>query len=279
MNIIQSIKKKHPHLSNRQIRSLVKQGLVGKKAELPREYLSTQLMPNPTLGCELVKMTEDFIFLSKPAGVPSVALSVAEKNSVANWLLSVDENLRHVSTPLESGLLHRLDNETSGLMLAARHKKAWNYLRKNWSLVIKEYVCLVTNDPPESPVFERLGSKSKKKVEPAVYEAWFPPRNKNRKKVLLNSHQTSSDDQLVQTKIVNHQKTEQGWWLTVELVTGCRHQIRAHLSQMECPLLGDEIYGGQKADRLYLHASRISFTDHNEKNWDVILRFPKLQDK
>ena len=263
MNLLKSIKQIAPHLSNTQIRELIKQGKVSKNLKLPPEYLITKLAPNKKLDCELIKMTEDFIFLSKPSGLPSVALSFSEKNSVANWLLSIDPKLGDVSSPLESGLAHRLDNETSGLMLAARNKEAWQYLRQNWEYVKKEYTCLTSDHPPE----------------PGLYEAWFPPKNRNSKKVTLNAGQRSDDDKLVQTEILRINSPQPPYLITIQLITGCRHQIRAHLAQMDCPIIGDILYGGLPADRLYLHSSRISFTDASGKIWDVCDDSQKLNVK
>ncbi len=229
------------------------------------------LHANSKVNCNLLKLDADYIFFEKGSGVHSVAQSVDETDTAANWLLSVDENLRTVSKPLESGLLHRLDFETSGVMVAARSEKAFAALRKLFqdNAVQKEYVCLVS----------RLG------LTPGIYEAWAHGRGKRSKKVTVRDRDTAPDDaKKMVTEIVDvsndsgNPLLERGggiapelpegnfgavrlgsYRITLKLVTGFRHQIRAHLAYLGFPLVGDTLYGGIEAPRLMLHARRLQF--------------------
>lgn len=206
----------------------------------------TDLKPNPNIPCKLLRETEDYLFLEKPVGLHSVAQKSSDEESVANWLLSVNPSLKNVSTPLESGLLHRLDNETSGAMVAAKNKKAYDYLRDLFqkNQVEKEYVCLI----------DRSGLKS------GLYFAYAGSRYRSSKKVSI-SEKPKKRFQMIQTEILN----VDGNFATIRLITGYRHQIRAHLSYLGYPLCGDELYGGSSAPRLMLHSAMLSFKNPQGK--------------
>src|SRR5688572_26252622 len=102
-----------------------------------------KLNSNPDLPCRLLKKTADFIFFEKGAGVHSVAHDATETNSASNWLLSVDSDLHEIH-PLECGLVHRLDEGTSGVMVAARNPESFEHLEKLFRKkeVEKIYLCV-----------------------------------------------------------------------------------------------------------------------------------------
>ncbi len=202
------------------------------------------LSPNPNMACSVIKKTDDFIFLYKSAQVHSVAHRVTETESVANWLLTIDPRLPHVANPLESGLVHRLDLETSGIMVAARNRESFDHLKKLWKegKVEKEYVCMVDEKPPASGTYSAFASAQSKK------------------KVKIQTKQSSSlKTKKIMTEIVSSKPCSRGFLVTVRLITGYRHQIRAHLAFLGCPIRGDRLYGGKPHNRLMLQASRLSF--------------------
>ncbi len=175
-----------------------------------------------------------------------MAQSSEETNTAANWLLSLDENLNHVGRPLESGLLHRLDFETSGIMVAARHEEAFNNLKNLFRerKVDKEYICKVDKTPPD----------------PGYYEAYAGTRGRSSHKILVRpSHIKAFRTQKIETEIVSIEKQDTFFWVRIKLITGYRHQIRAHLAYLGSPIIGDALYGGSSAPRLMLHAEKIKF--------------------
>src|SRR5262249_33443204 len=106
----------------------------------------TSLLPNPTLPILVSHANTSFIVLDKPAGIPSVALRYTETDTVANFLTAhFPETAQAGSRPLEAGLVHRLDTETSGLLLAARLPEAYLALRKQfWTRSVrKTYLAIV----------------------------------------------------------------------------------------------------------------------------------------
>jgi len=183
------------------------------------------------------------ILVDKPTGLPSVGLRHVRTQTVAHFLLKQFPETARVSPRfLEGGLVHRLDNATSGLLLAARTPSAYLDLRKQFHerSVGKQYLALVEgaikgqgqiNLPLES-----TGPRGKyMRISPQGREAltrYEPARR--------FSHHT-----LVR--------------ITIE--TGVRHQIRAHFAALGHPLVGDIIYGAKtsKASRLCLHATMLTF--------------------
>jgi 23S rRNA pseudouridine1911/1915/1917 synthase len=256
IRLVKAVKIRHPEYSLRQIRELIAAGhvsvdgqtakersLVAQNSDIVISVTPRQaLTPNPNVPCRILKKTRDYLFLEKAAGVHAVAHDFEETNSVANWLLSVDPSLTNLD-PLECGLAHRLDFETSGVMVAARNRPALEHVRTCFRgrAVAKKYVCLVTNEPPE----------------PGHYEAFAGKHTKSAKRIRIGKRGIAKAEIL--TEILAATREGKLWRVTVRLVTGYRHQIRAHLAFLGSPIVGDAIYGGKDAKRLMLHAERLAF--------------------
>lgn len=213
--------------------------------KIPENYQET-LVSNPDVACRLLECSDDFIFLEKAHRVHSVALDTQETASVANWLLSIDPNLSQIHI-LESGLVHRLDYETSGVMIAARTESAFKDLKKNFSnrSVEKQYECLVQGQVPN------LG----------LHRAFAGAHRKTDTRVVIGFKKTPRFKTPISLEILSCEPEGKKYRLKIRLITGFRHQIRVQLSGLGCPIVGDELYGGTKANRLMLHASILSLPD------------------
>lgn len=205
--------------------------------------------------------------IDKPAGMPSVATAGGDPCTVAAWLLArfpeqarVGERGRE-----EAGLVQRLDNDTSGILLAARTAEAYEDLRRQFGegRIEKEYTALVVGDPPNEGVIE----------SPIAHH----PRKK-KKMVVCSSDQEARDRKARPARTVwrvmerfdlcdgTLRRTPYAL-LVVTIATGVRHQIRAHLASIGFPIAGDRLYQNAKArmmdaleaPRQLLHASRIAF--------------------
>src|SRR5262249_48072992 len=134
-------------LSREEIRDLISSGQVLVNGH-PRKRSSrvhtadrisvlarTSLLPNPTLPILVTHLDTTFVVLDKPAGTPSVALRYTQTDTVANFLTAhFPETAQAGPRPLEAGLVHRLDTETSGLLLAARTPDAYVALREQFRM-------------------------------------------------------------------------------------------------------------------------------------------------
>lgn len=302
IRILKRLKQEYPDFSQKQIKKWLEEGrvLVGRRvAKLhdwvaPDESVSVsavalqhQLEPNSCVECRILKQTRDYLFIFKPAGVDSVALHFDEKKAVANWLLAVAPECAVASpSPLEAGLVHRLDQETSGVMCAARSREAWEHARREFAAgrVEKEYECLVSGDPPQPGVYEAMAAphpRSSRRVliqemPPGFYDARHDAKDASKSGNAQFSKISGFEDDAVHDALRGMRciHTEiltvvpEGAWhrLRVKIVTGYRHQIRAHLAFLGCPIVGDAVYGRVAAPAgsysgLQLWAVRLGFAD------------------
>lgn len=210
---------------------------------------------------QILKETEDYLVVHKPSGIHSHPLCYSDQDTLLNFLaeqkrwdaLSVNE------ASYDRGLIFRLDNETSGLMLVAKTNKFFEDMRVHFKDRMKNkfYWAIVEGDFDQEGewvhYFRGTGVKGAKQ------------------KVDTTSHSDADQGVLEVKKVltVNDKSL-----VLVNLNSGLRHQIRAQLSALGFPILGDELYGGKKAERLFLHALRYEWDNIEEDpNADLFDRF------
>jgi 23S rRNA pseudouridine1911/1915/1917 synthase len=205
----------------------------------------------PDADFPLVVLHEDaaLVVVDKPAGRPSHPLKPGEMGTVANALIArYPECAQASEDSREGGLCHRLDIETSGVLLAARTREAWQRMRTAFSgrEVDKHYLALVTGplaDEGEIELPLRHHPRHPDRVEPAL------PGEEGAREAhsLFQVRARAGDFSLVDVRIL----------------TGVLHQVRAHLAGIGAPLVGDTLYGGreeQGLSRFFLHARALGFT-------------------
>ncbi|MCL2258260.1 MAG: RluA family pseudouridine synthase [Proteobacteria bacterium] len=218
----------------------------GTVLEVDLTLAQTQLVPNPSLPLHVLFEDETLLVLDKPAALPCYPLRGDETHTLANALVARYPTQTAASlNPLEAGLCHRLDKETSGLLIAARNLHAYRLVRKAFSkqLIYKRYLCLCVGTLPHE------GSIS----SPLVQKG---PRSK-----IAPLHAPKARPAQTQFRVL--EKHGLYHLLSVEIRTGVMHQIRAHLASLNAPLLGDERYGLGKSPlcpRLFLHAAELCFS-------------------
>jgi 23S rRNA pseudouridine1911/1915/1917 synthase len=256
-----------PAVSRRRVQRLIEDGFVridgrpARKGDIVHgeRWIDVELIDEPVapLAAEpdpaIDVLFEDAscIVLDKPAGRPAHALRSGERGTVANFIAArFPECLTAADSPLEAGLAHRLDTETSGALLAARRRDAWLALRRQFrdGTVEKVYVAAV------SGVVHSAG-EIMRPIEP-------DPRNRRRVRV-LHPGEASPRARRAITRYRPLAATQSATLLEVEIATGVMHQIRAHLASLGHAIVGDSRYGGDSIDvvRHLLHAHRIGF-DH-----------------
>ncbi len=205
----------------------------------------------PDADFPLVVLYEDasLVAVDKPAGRPSHPLRPGETGTVANALVArYPECAQASEDSREGGLCHRLDIETSGVLLAARTREAWHALRSAFGGrdVDKRYLALVTGPLAEEGEIElplRHHPRHPDRVEPALPGAEGAREAHSLFRVLGRAGEYS----LVEVRIL----------------TGVLHQVRAHLAGVGAPLVGDTLYGGREEpglSRFFLHARSLGFT-------------------
>jgi 23S rRNA pseudouridine1911/1915/1917 synthase len=181
------------------------------------------------------------IVIDKPAGLLTVATE-SEKTDTAFVRLSESLTARKAGRPF---VVHRLDRDTSGLLLFARSAEVRDALQANWESVTKTYLAVVEGAPaPSDGVIENYLTEGRDlRVRASAHAKKDAKRAVSRYKVRASRGGYS----LVE----------------VELETGRKHQIRVHMAGLGCPIAGDAVYGAatNPAKRLCLHAWRVGL-DH-----------------
>jgi 23S rRNA pseudouridine1911/1915/1917 synthase len=164
-------------------------------------------------------------------------------HTLINALVAHCPDITGVGGVKRPGLVHRLDKDTSGLLVVAKTDKAYKSLVRQLKTrtLSREYLGIVKGDLPE-----------KGKVDAAIGR-----HSLARKKMAV---QPDTGKESI-THFVALASNEDATLMLLKLETGRTHQIRVHMSYIHHPILGDSIYGGESSlvDRQMLHAFRLSF--------------------
>jgi 23S rRNA pseudouridine1911/1915/1917 synthase len=191
-------------------------------------------------GISIVREDDALIVIDKPPGLLTVA-TAAERTDTAFAKLNAHLTVRRCGRPF---VVHRLDRETSGLLLFARSAAVRDRLQANWGNVAKTYLAVVEGAPPHA--------------EGTVENLLREGRDL---RVRVARHAKDAQRAVTRYRVV----AGRGRFTLVEvsLETGRKHQIRVHLAGLGCPVIGDPVYGSARgpAGRLGLHAWRLAL-DH-----------------
>lgn len=213
--------------------------------------------PDPTLPLRVVHEDARVVVVDKDAGVPSHPLRPDETGTVAQALLARYPEMEGVGYgPREPGLVHRLDVETSGLLVAARDAAAFAFLRDalRGGAFDKRYVALCAG---------RLGAP--RLVDWPIASHPSDPR---RVRVCRDPGEAARlGAQRAETEVCEARPVEglpggPFTLVTVQARMARRHQVRAHLAALGHPLAGDGLYGGPELPGLgrhFLHAGLLAF--------------------
>lgn len=236
-----------PDYSRSQLSSLVKQGKVKvagqviKKANylLEDEEVTVDFPKKQAQNFPILREDDNFLAIDKPTGVLS-----HELNQIDNeW--TVDDFVRHYTKTDTSERLiaHRLDRDTSGVILAGKNAESLHFLKQQFAdrKVQKTYLALVSNKPKADHAIIKL---------PLKRSASTP----GKQEVSANGR-----DAVTEYKVLGEKNGS--YLLEIKPKTGRTHQIRVHLAHLGCPILGDRLYKGGAHPRLMLHAKQVSFTN------------------
>ena len=266
-----------PELSRSYLQQLLEQGAVqlngrsvgkasqrikvGDKVLLEmRATLQSQAFRPEPMALEVVHEDADLLVLHKPVGLVVHPAPGNWTGTLLNGLLARDAQ---ASLMPRAGIVHRLDKDTSGLMVVARNRSTMDALVKMIAAreVRRQYMALAHR--PWHGAAERS-------IDAAVGR---DPRNRLRMAVVdlsLHAGKTAKTD----IKLLAN--SDSGCWVQCTLHTGRTHQIRVHMAHIGHPLLADSLYGGAEAagmQRQALHAFRLAFT-HPSTGQALDLRAP-----
>ena len=249
----------------------------GDEITIPNPQLATEVRPElakeSKQSLEVVFEDQHLLVVNKPRGMHSVVLNINDDLSLADLIAFHSKDcIRASDDQREAGLVNRLDYWTSGLLIAARSKDIWCKLHQSLfqKEIQKKYLALVEGSFPTSPQEITFDiQQNKRKVVKVLKEQTLPQEYAPTKAKLQKL--TSNNTSLIE---VNGARFK-------------RHQIRAHLSALGHPLIGDSLYKSQSTlqsispklpkEGFLLHASQITLTHPiTNKTLSLSAKFPEL---
>lgn len=194
---------------------------------------------------DIIFENEDLIVVNKPAGMVVHPAAGHASGTLVNAVLGYEPDIEGIGGQERPGVVHRLDKETSGLILLAKNERAHRWLQDQFRLrkVDKTYLALVDGKPPtpSGRVESHIGRDPSHRKRMAIV-----PESRGRE--AISEYKTVESFQ-------NHTLLE------FHPLTGRTHQIRLHCAFLGCPIVGDGVYGRKQPSldlsRHFLHAYRL----------------------
>ncbi len=250
-----------PEFSRSRIQSLIADGFVdvdgspAKKAGQPLDAGSTVTVRIPPaaptelvaeqIPLHIIFENDDLLVVNKPAGMVVHPAAGHASGTLVNAVLGHDPEIEGIGGEERPGVVHRLDKDTSGLILLAKNERAHRWLQDQFRLrkVEKTYLALVDGKPP---------------TPSGRVETFIGRDTKNRKRMAVVS-KAKGREAISEYKTV--QSFEQHTLLEFHPLTGRTHQIRLQCAFLKCPIVGDDVYGRKNSTlplkRHFLHALRL----------------------
>lgn len=286
--------KKFGQFSRRWLQKLIKEGevLVNNQKVKPNYILKINdevvinlkkppkisLKPDPNIKINIVYEDSDLLIINKSAGVVVHPSQSVKSGTLINGLLAIRPEIKDVGDTLASlgqgnfrpGILHRLDKETSGLLIVAKNNKTFRFLKKQFKdrKIVKKYLALVVG---------RI-SKNRFLIDLPIVRSKFNPTKQRVVKSLKDP--LISKAKCAKTKIKVLEKFDNYTLIEAQPITGRMHQIRVHLAAIGYPIVGDEKYGkGFKnkflgLKRNFLHAYYLKFKKSNKQIFELKIDLP-----
>jgi len=260
-----------PELSRTQVQRLITTGRVSVDGRLMARanqrleragLVSVQLPAAPpashaaeAIPLSIVYEDADLLIIDKPAGMVVHPAAGHASGTLVNAVLGHDPELEGVGDEQRPGIVHRLDKDTSGLIVVAKNDAAHRALQQQFHdrEVDKRYLALVDGLPPTDAG----------RIEAAIGR---DPRDRKRMAIV-----PLRQGRAAVTEYAGLEKFHAGGsaapthaLLECRLLTGRTHQIRLHLAYLQCPIVGDTVYGRRQpslpVSRQWLHAARLTLT-------------------
>ena len=211
---------------------------------------------------KIIYEDENVLVIDKPPGIIVFPEKALEEKTLIEYIIKQYPKIESVGNVPRHGIVHRLDRDTSGILLVAKNTETLEFLQKQFQerRVVKKYTALV------------VGQVKEKKGEIKTLISRSP---KNRLKQKAYSLGDPKGKRKAETHYKIIKKLEDYTLLEVEIKTGRRHQIRCHMAHINHPIAGDRLYGfknqpsPENLNRQFLHASylKVKLPDNKEKEF------------
>ncbi len=282
------LSEKYPDFSRSMLQKIIKEGKImvnfNKKssnyklktgddvnAELPDLQIK---LPEPEdLNIEIVYEDKDLAIVNKPSGM--VVHPTDEGKHLSSTLVNAilykfgADNLSNVSGDLRPGIVHRLDKDTSGLLIIAKNNKTHRYLIKQMKdrKIEKYYFVLVLGKP---------------ETNEGTIDSPLARAGRDYKKVTLSTEgEGRKAITKYKVKVICNFKGLEFAFIKAKILTGRTHQIRVHFAGIGHPVIGDDLYGNKKINslfdinRFFLHAAELKFSKSDGKQIHIKTDIPK----
>jgi 23S rRNA pseudouridine1911/1915/1917 synthase len=216
------------------------------------EVVPSGLIPE-NIPLDIIFENDDLAVINKPAGMVVHPAAGHATGTLVQAALAAIPDLQGINGEERPGIVHRLDKETSGLIIIAKNEQSIRWLQDQFRLrkVKKVYLALVDGKPP-TPIG---------RIEADIAR---DPSHRKQMAVVANTRGRKAT-----TEYSTLEQFEKYTLIEAHPLTGRTHQIRLHLAFLGCPIVGDTVYGHKKSsielDRHFLHAAKISFNFPGEK--------------
>ncbi|MBS9335442.1 RluA family pseudouridine synthase [Fructobacillus sp. M1-13] len=214
---------------------------------LDEKALQGPYAPNPKQSIHVVFEDDDFLVVSKEAGMKMHPHSKTEEDTLLNFVQAYLDKTGAVSAgqAASAQMIHRLDRATSGLVLIGKNPIIVPILNRE----IKEKVA--------KKIYLARVSGIMSKKSGVFAQAMGPSKKEPRKRQLLSLAE-GGQSALTYYRVLEESESDQSSLVELALATGRMHQLRVHLAANGHPIIGDDLYFGRPAVRLYLQATALS---------------------
>lgn len=263
------ISKMRAEFSRNHIQKLIDDGLVKVNGKVEKKSYRVEVedriviykeapkklnLEKKEMDLDIIYEDNEIIIVNKPVGLIVHPVKGNKTDTLVNALLAHVEKLNAINGTLRPGIVHRLDKNTSGVILVAKTQKSLNNLQQQFKKrqTKKIYRTIVKGNLPynSGKIDAPIGRDQNNRTKMAVV------KNNSKKAV---------------TKFKVLKRFKNYTYLEVDLKTGRTHQIRVHFSHLGFPIIGDQKYGESKTfinlDHHLLHAFKIGFYHPISKEW------------
>ena len=244
------IKDEKIKINNKKIKPSYKL-ILEDEIEISDKLFEKEKIEAEKMNLKIIYENEDFAIIDKDDNVIVHPAGSIVSGTLVNGLLDYFgyDNLSHIGGDDRQGIVHRLDKDTTGLMVIAKNNSSYKYLKNLFETrkIDKEYLAICNG------IFQKKSG---------TIQTFMDRDPNNRRKMAVTN---SGRDAISKYEVISENN---GYSLVkIKILTGRTHQIRVHMTYINHPLLGDPVYGNVKhkfnLDHQLLHCHKLGFTDKN----------------